>query len=441
MRDWLLRFAALCVLSVPLLLTAQEGLPLYDLPAPFEYPVATSGSMAISRGGRLLVSNPLTEQVSIVNPNTGELEAEFTVGGEPGGVFITEDNRLGLALSGEAGTLVVIDLEAQELRARYEIGGQPVALVARDGFAYVSLQARQEVAVVALDGGRIVQRIPTPADPAALALWGDFLYVTHFWSGELSLVYLPAGQVVRTIRPAADASLSQAIEIDPIAGRAFLPQSLSNPAARAVDNRIIPVLHVIDLSTMQVQQQINFAVADRVVNMPFAVDQPSNRTRLYVAHAGSDAVTVLNLDTGLADAHFSVGANPRAILFNSNFSRVYTQDAVDGTVSVVDTQFFGLEDTIPAHTQRLAPERQIGAALFHSANDPRLSAMPAISCASCHYAGQPDGRTWDGAATPALASAAYDAQWLNAHIQDVQGGTGLEAGGLDLQALLGYVGE
>jgi hypothetical protein len=119
---------------------------------------------------------------------------------------------------------------------------------------------------------------------------------------------------------------------------------------------------------------------------------------------------------------------------------VFVQDAVDGTVSVVDTNFFGLEDQIPAHLRGVDPQIQIGARLFNSSVDPGLSANRLISCASCHYEGLSDGRTWGVVTTPVLAERdTFDAITINAHIQTVQGGTGLEVGSVEMAALMAYL--
>jgi DNA-binding beta-propeller fold protein YncE len=417
-------------------ITLAQAQRLYEIPAPFTDTPYTSGTMTLTRLGRIISTNPFVNRLTVIGLDR-TIEAAFDIGNNPRGVSITPDNLRVLAVS--EGKLTVIALEDNTIAATYRIGGEPYAVVADDETAYVSLRDSNEVVAVNLATGRVSARFPTPDSPAALALWGDFLYVTHLWTGELSLIYLPVGEVVRTIQPHPQATLALSIEIDPINGRAFLPMSIANTDGRLA-NRIIPMLYIVDLENMQIVESINLVTADRPVNIPSAVAQPSNRSRLYIAYAGSNDVTVLNLDTGTADNHFDAGANPRAFRFNGDFTRIYVQDAVDGTISQFDTNFFALEDQIPAHTEVLDGQMQIGARLFNTAIDPRMSANRLLSCASCHYDGLSDGRTWGIVATPLLAEMeSFDAEAINTHIQTVQGGTGLSIEGVDMTALIHYL--
>lgn len=421
-----LRLLSLWMLLLPLTLHAQDNpLPLYDLPEPFAYPVQNSSTIAITRGGRVLVANAFVNSVSLILPGTGEIEAEWQTGAEPKSVAITPDNLRGLAVSADG--LLVISLETNEIDALYPLEGQPHSLVADDENAYISLPQQNQVIVMEIESGEIVQRIATPPYPAGLSLWADFLYVTHYESGQFSMIYLPAGEVVRTIQPDSQATLFNAALVNPIHGVAYLAQSIASEDSPLVDNRFVPMLYVVDLETMLVTERINLTVAHRYVSMPFALAQPSNRSRLYIAHAGSNDVTVLNLDTGLADTHFSTGANPRGIIFNSGFTQVYTYDAVDSTLSAFDTQFFGLLDAIPTSSQPIPAEIQLGARLFYGAADQRLSAIPTISCANCHSSEE------------VFASSEIEGEWINAHLEAMQGGSGLDLESLDMQALIDYL--
>ncbi len=417
---------------------AQRG--IYALPEPYGDVVSISSTITRTRAGRILMSNTLTDTVTLFDLDR-TIMAEFAIGSNPNGVAIVPDNRRAVAVS--ESSLAVISLETNELIAGYEIEGLPFGIVADETFAYISLLETDEVIIVNLEDGTIETRITTPDSPAGLAKWGDFLYVTHFWTGEFSLIYLPTAEVVRTIRPNPQGSLFASVEINPINGIAYLPQSIANDARDSSEgNRIIPMLYEVDLRLMSVIRSINLSSADRNVNMPFAVRQPANRSRLYVAYAGSNSVSVLNLDTGEADNHFETGTNPRGMVFNSDFTLIHTADNVDAGVSIFDTRFFSLVDQIPASTVPIDPQEQIGTRLFNTADDTRLSSNGLVSCASCHLAGRSDGRFWSGNMTP-LASefTTIEADWINEHIANLQGGTGFPAEGIDMDALIAFLEE
>lgn len=424
------------LLLITTTISAQRG--IYSLPEPYGDVVSVSSTITRTRAGRILMSNTLTDTVTLFDLDR-TIMAEFAIGLNPNGVAIVPDNRRAVAVS--ESSLAIISLETNELIAGYEIEGLPFGIVADLSYAYISLRETDEIIVVDLEDGTIVKRIATPDSPAGLAKWGDFLYVTHFWTGEFSLIYLPMDEVVRTIQPNRRGSLFASVEINPINGIAYLPMSIANDSDNTTaGNRIIPMLYEVDLRLMSVIRSISLVAADQNVNMPYAVRQPSNRSRLYIAHAGSNSVSVLNLDTGEADNHFETGTNPRGIVFNSDFTLIYTADNVDAGVSVFDTRFFGLTDQIPASTVAIDPQEQIGTRLFNSATDTRLSSNGLISCASCHQAGQSDGRVWTSNITPPASQfSTIEANWLNEHMRTLQGGSGFAVEGIDMDALITFL--
>lgn len=427
---WIILFLTVTTVS------AQRG--IYSLPEPYGDIVMISSTITRTGAGRIFTSNTLTDTVTLFDLDRTIL-AEFAIGTNPKGVAIVPDNRRAVAVS--ESSLAIISLDTNELSAGYEIEGDPVGIVTDNDFAYISLQEADEVIIVSLEDGTITNRIPTPDAPSGLAKWGDFLYVTHFWTGEFSLIYLPTAQVVRTIQPNPKGSLAGSVEINPINGIAYLPQTIANTDDDATTgNRMIPMLYEVDLSLMTVTRSINLSAADQNVNLPIAVRQPSNRTRLYVAHAGSHSITVLDLGTGEAVGHFETGNNPRGIVFSRDFTQVYTQDNADASVSVFDTRFFGLSDQIPVSTIEIDPLEQIGTRLFYTANDIRLSNNGLMSCANCHWAGRSDERVWFGTETPlATDFTNLNREWLNEHINIIQGGEGFAVDGLDMDALIAYL--
>jgi hypothetical protein len=264
--------------------------------------------------------------------------------------------------------------------------------------------------------------------------------VTHFYSGEFSLIYLPLGEVVRTIQTDVNAGMSASIEINPVDGIAYLPQSLRNTTAFAtVDSRIRPMVYEIDLKTMAVIRGIDLGEAlQGAASFPYGVRQPSNRSRLYLSLAGSNGVLVLNLDTGTADNFVETGLYPLGLIFSPNYGRLYVQDALEGTVSLFDTRFFGLEDQIPNSSIALGAQEQIAARLFYTV-DNRLSPNGMLTCSACHWNGEGDGLEWFGTTTPALETSEIEAAWLNTHIGQTMGGEGLALESIDMDALIAFL--
>ncbi|MEP7290892.1 MAG: cytochrome c peroxidase [Chloroflexota bacterium] len=393
--------------AAPSSLSAQTGatatpLPLFALPDSRNR-AYVSNTIAIASDARTMVAaNMINNSMTILIPAFDRVIAEVPVGIDPRSVAITPDATRALVANHGDGTLSVVSLITNEVIATIPLGGVlPYGVVANhDTTAYVSLEGSDQIAVVDLVAGRVSSTISVPDAPAGLTLWGDFLYVTHFWSGEISLIYLPQERVIQTVSTGSDTALFQNLEPDVTRGIAYLPQTRLNAQNPALtyDTAAFPVINVVnmrDLATVR-ERRVALDTADRPVNMPFAAALDRFAQRLYVANAGSDSISVIDLNTGAARAHIAVGANPRGILLNGDNTLLYVHSVLDGTITTIDTRTLTVSDVRPIINLSVSLDLLLGAQLFHSASDPRLSAGNSLSCATCHFDGQSDGRVWQG---------------------------------------------
>lgn len=380
---------------------SQEQSGLYTLPAPGAR-LSASGSMVFASEGRLLITaNMLNNTVSIVEPGQNVVRAELTVGEDPRTVAVSPDSSRAAVANRGDGTISMIDLIEQTVTATYPVGVLPYGIVFADaGTAFVALQGSDEVVRVDVNTGAVIDRLATSAMPSGLALWGDFLYVSHLWSGDFSLIYVPQWRLIETLKSGDDTALSQSIAIDVQRGLAYLPQTRLNADNRTLtfDTTAFPIVSVFDLSRLTPQRlaQITLDTADRPVNMPFAAVLDSQRRWLYVANAGSDNVSVVDLTSGLGVQHISTSANPRSLLLSRDAGTLYIHNMIEGTIMLVDTNSFEIIDEMPISVLSIPSDEYIGSQLFHTSSDPRLSADQWLSCASCHFDGLSDGRVWQG---------------------------------------------
>lgn len=424
--------------------------PLYDLPN--NAVPRISSTLALSSDGRLLVAaNSFNDTISLVLPSSGEIIADIVVGDDPRSTALTPTATEAFVTSRADGTLTVVDIATRSVSRTFPVGILPNAVVINEaGQVFVSLQGSAEVVQVDSASGAILRRIATPPLPTGLALWGDFLYVTHLWSGQLSLIYLPLGEVVRTVTLGGDASLLHSLVINPATGQAYLPHSRSNAhnPALTYDSAVFAVVNVLDLRDMRVRREARLALesADRPVNMPFAAALDVRGTTLFVVNAGSNDLSIIDLTTGLARGHLALGSSPRGILLNRDGSTAFIHNVLDGTITSVDTRSLEVLDVLPISTSTIPVDVLIGAELFHSADDARLSANGWVSCATCHFDGQSDGRVWRGISggrnTPVLANLAATAPYnwtgnwdeiadVEIKIRALSAGTGLLEGRLN----------
>lgn len=432
------------LLAIPI--HAQEELPLYNLPDSFTYPAFSSNSLVALSGGRVAVANMLTDSVSLMDVRLNELIVEIPVGDEPRSIDVTPDGSRLLVTNRGDDSLFVIDVASQAVIATHFVGDQPYAVITNNNdTAYVSLQGDSAIVEIDIASGEILETIPTPPNPTGLSIWGDFLYVTHFHSGQISLVYLPVGEVVRTISTGINTGLSPFIFVDHRNGLAYVPQTITYPdsANLTFDRTMRPRVIVIDLAQMRVlrDQTLWLDIADQPVNMPFSVALNVAQGRLFVLNAGSNDLSVIDLNTGLARWHTDLSGNPRGIISASDGTFLYVQQATNTALSIIETQFYSVRDTIPTSTNLPDLAIQIGSELFHTAEDARVSGSPYLSCAGCHFDGQSDGRTWYGVDTPTLGDT-DDVFDINTHITTLTYGDGFDdTSGFEQQALLDYLGS
>ena len=233
-------------------------------------------------------------------------------------------------------------------------------------------------------------------------------------------------------------------------------QTTPKPTCRALDllaetpqltysTTVRPEVSVLDTArgTFLPGQRIDLAAADRPVNLPFAAAvSPDGRT-LYVANAGSDDLSIIDIPNGHARAHLATGRNPRGLALSPDGRRLFVDNVLDGTLDIFDTETLTRVATLPLTTIPLPPNVLAGKRLFNSAQAP-MSSDNWLSCATCHLDGGADGRTWAGFPdgprnTPALfgAGGTLPLHWsgnldelqdTELTIRAIQGGAGLISG-------------
>ncbi len=424
--------------------------PLYALPDSRLATPVTSNTLAVGKDNRTLVAaNTFNNSISIISLPAAKLVAEISVGNDPRSVALTVDGLRAVTANRADGTLSVVDLVTQGVTTIPLHGVYPYGVVlGDDDTAYVSLEGSNAIVVVDLKTAAVLETIPVPDAPAGLALLGDFLYVTHFWSGQISLVYLPDARVVQTSNTGLDTSISQSIELDITRGIAYLPQTRSNAQNTALtyDSTVFPVVNRVDLHNLSVQRSNRIALdsTDRPVNMPFAIALDRFRQWIYVANAGSNDISVIDVNTGVMRGHIAVGSSPRGVLLNRDNSLLFVNNALEGSLSIIETRNLTVTDKLPISDFKLSVDTIVAAQLFYGAVDARMSYGHWISCANCHFDGMSDGRVWQGMVdgprnTPVLYNLLetppynWSGNWdeladAEIKIRHLQGGTGLITG-------------
>jgi hypothetical protein len=198
------------------------------------------------------------------------------------------------------------------------------------------------------------------------------------------------------------------------------------------------------------ERRLDIDLLDRPVSIPYAVKLDANRTNLYIAHAGSGDVTVIDVTKNALVGFFDSGVSPRALALSRDGQNVYTHNMIDQTVMITPTRFLRPFDTLPTSQQPIDPIVQMGAKVFYTARDARVSATGTLACAVCHFDGWSDGQVWRGLNTPSLVDLAgsppygwlgtwTDWDMLDEHIRQMQAGEGLDVDSVETSALVAYM--
>ena len=362
-----------------------------------------SSAVTISSDGRLVASvNPDSDTITLVDALLLKVIAEIAVGDDPRTVSFTPDSQKLLVANHDSYTISVVDINKKIQIATYSVGSMPYGIVNNGVYAFVAEFGLGKISVLDLSTGKILNNIIVEDFPSALALNpdGNRLFVTHFFSGIVTVIDLTTFTIAETMSTGINTNLSQFIAITSDGNKAYLPQTRSNVTNQALlfDSTVFPIVNVVDLVdfTLSVKERITLDTADEPVNMPFAVALSPDEKILYLANAGSDDISVIDLTINKAIAHIDVGSNPRGIAISPDGSLVFVNNVLDGTLSVIDTLELSLLKEIiltdlPLNTILLEGKR-----IFNSSASPILSTDNWISCATCHFDGMMDKRTWLG---------------------------------------------
>jgi YVTN family beta-propeller protein len=460
--------------SCRLLSAACLLLSACSAPPPSPIAQSTASSLALSPDGTVIAAvNPDSDSVTLVNADSLTVIAEVAVGDEPKTLAFTPANDL-LVVNGGDGTLMWIRTgewaKAMPSPASLSLGlgTQPYGVAVNANFAFVSLRALGQIAMVDLAQWAVVGRVNVEPFPTGLALAGDALYVTHLHSARVTKINLSTQQIVWVASTTPEGNIAPFVALSPDGARAYVPHTRSNAGNPALDydSIVYPVISFLDTANGALIETLALDQVDRPASLPLAVAPDDAGQTLFVAYAGSDDVAALNLATRSATARFTVGSHPTALATDPARDRLYVNNTLSGALSVI---------TLPATIQTLTlttipldPQILRGKQVFNASLG-SLSKAHWIACAACHFEGGADARTWlgfpDGPRnTPALGDAGQTGPWhwsgdldevqdVELTIRHIQHGAGLIAGAVDkhtppnagrsadLDALAAYVGS
>lgn len=348
--------------------------------------------------GFLFTANHDAESVSRLELASLGQRVEFPLGLQPDNLAVDKEGRLWVTSRLHDLVIVLDSMTGQEL-ARLKTGDQPFDILHLDETrTAVTLFGADEVILFDRRLLAVTERVATAAAPRGLALGpgGKNVYVTHFRSGALSVIDATSWTVENHIQPEADGNLLQNVVISEDGSRAYLPLTRSNTSNRALlfDTTVFPLVSVVDLvnGLALPSERISIDVIDQPVGIP--LDVALTNDHLFILNAASNDMTVVDRSTGLGAAHLDLGHNPRSMVLSPDRQRLLVHNTLSSTISVVDTTALAVVDQIVVSVNPLPANILDGKRLFNDSGRPDLARDQWISCATCHFDGEMDGRTW-----------------------------------------------
>jgi YVTN family beta-propeller protein len=392
----------------------------------------SSSAIAITAdGSMLLVVNPDSNTLSLVDPISRTVLSEISVGVDPRTVAVDDTGARAYVANRGSNSVSVVDLATRARIAQVTVGNQPYGIVVSPGGdkIYLAEQGANQVRVLNPSTFATLSVVPVADRPSGLAISdnGQTLYVTHLLTNTITIIgsadfyriFLPmifkdtltAAPIrvqpftsilkprISSIQLWPDSNLVQSIVFSPDRLRAYIPHTRSNTSNRALtfDTTVFPLVSFIDLTTQQhlIGQQLDLGTLDPPgVGLPFDAAVMPDNNQLWVVNAGSNDLSVLDLVNRRLAAHIQVGDNPRGIVLSPDGNTAYVNNTLAGTVSVLDTRTYTVTATITTTQIPLPPALLRGKQLFNSSDRSDLARAQWISCNTCHFEGEHDARTW-----------------------------------------------
>ncbi len=439
----LLIFGALVASAVPKVLSADAG----SAPAQYLSPTAL---VATESGDKLYAACATASKVLVLNAADGAVTGTLPVGPTPSGLALSRDGSTLYVTSAEPdGGVCVVDTATARTVATIPAGHTAMGpVLSPDGQTlYVCCRFNDQVAFIDLATRAVRKRVPVAREPVAAAITPDgrfLLVANHIHTGpadadyvasSVSLVDIEAGAVSQELKLPNGSGLLRDVRVSPdgkfacvthVVARFHLP---TTQIERGWINS--NALTVIDLSTMTVINTVLLDNVDRGAANPWPAAWSADSKRIYVGHAGTHEVSVIDwpalqaklgkvvenaskqsreyVSTSLTpadvpnDLAFLVGVRTRVPLPETDLGPralglaggvLWVANYFSDSLTRID-----LGDERPRlQSVRLgngAPMTQIrrGEFLF---NDAKICFQGWQSCASCHSSdGRIDGMNWD----------------------------------------------
>ncbi len=368
-------------------------------------------ALAVRPGGaEIWVAAYDTDRIFIVDAATGMESATITLrhGGGPLAIAFSPSGEQALVAMYRGNTVAVIDaVSRQVVKTFANMADKPLSIAFSDA-------SRAMVAHQFNDG--------------------DHGYVSVI---DTSTLTLSTVQRIRSIDPKFNFQIpnddplvpeggwvfpTSQIAVLPQTGELWMPMQLQNFRATQLTSDTVVQAALLKLSTTSHEIDLN----NRVVFTAIVAHNQSNQilgegwnagvagpsdlafnsdgTTALISMSHSNDLLVVPSSTGIARpmgnpplVEIPVGKNPIGVAWSPVTDKVYVLNYLSRDISVIDPATWTETARVAAIVSQepLSPESLLGAQIFNSSADSRISSNGKVSCASCHPGGETDGLVWD----------------------------------------------
>jgi YVTN family beta-propeller protein len=295
------------------------------------------------------------------------------VGDSPSFVAVSPDEDYIYVTNYLSNTVSVIDTSTRTvIRNPITFGYGPfgVAVTPDGGHLYVANLGSDMVSVIDTATNAVVATVQVGNSPAGVAVnpAGTRAYVTNVDSNTVSVIDTTPNIVIATVQNVGH--FPWGVAVNPTGTRVYVTN------LDLVQNDY--VVSVIDTATNGVTRiQVGTATPPVGLN-PFGVAVAPGGGHVYVTHAGSDEVSVIETATNMVIARIHVGPGPVGVAVAPGGGHVYVANTAElaqgspnaNTISVIDNTNYTVVTTLPPAGQRpagvVATARNVYVAQFGS---------------------------------------------------------------------------
>ena len=278
--------------------------------------------LAHAASGRIFVTNERSNDISVINGTTLEVERTIEVGDRPRGIGISPDGKELYVAVSEENVIAVIDLGTLELLRKFKAGSDPETFAVHpNGNIYISNEDDAKASAFDPSTGEQLAEIQVGLEPEGVAISPDgrHVIITSESTNMLHVIQVPEHTIVANILVGARPRAATFTRDGTIA---YSTSEISGEVKK-VDMTTFEVIGVQKIADEKAKPK------DVILNR--------DETRLYVAGGRANQIIVMDAETMEPIKGIPVGKRVWGLAMTRDGSRVFSTDGVSGTVSVIDT--------------------------------------------------------------------------------------------------------